>query len=382
MPTMLELLKEEQKKNEKLEKQNQSLKKRLDKMKLQPSTEVPVVKEVIKEVPVVKEVKVPDKELQNRYYLACDKNVEINRKYEDLKKKCSQLKMDKSVYVKRAADLEEQLKAMTSELEDVKAIKQKPVLVIRDLAPVKIGEWKDNLAELTRIRQENDQLYAIIHKYEAGQSEEIEQKTEEIESLKMKVSDLQETIDCCDSIVEVYQKENDELKEEIEKLKKEKEQLMMDNQVLQGKLMSKEITIRSIKDRERIPIIFEGIEHDLYEGEHKDIVLGYLKESIKNLEPYTRRYSIIKSILEANQESGKRDEIKRGVISTLRDYRGMTSSKKKELSELGFEVIGNEPHMKLVFCGDERYSISMSGTPSDASRNGLNSASVITKMVL
>lgn len=382
MATMLELLKEEQKKNEVLQKKYDSIKKRFEKKKTPPPPPKEIIKEVevVKEVRVPVEVKVPDPNLQARYYETCDKNIELNRKYEDLKKRHAQLKLDKGVYVKRAADFEKALNEANAELEEVKKKKQQPILVIRDLVPTKIGEWKDSLSELSRLREEASMLYDIIHRYEASESEEVQGLKLEIEELKLENDDLKHTFELCDGIVNEYQTENESLKAEVQTLKDEVMELRIEKQKLQGKVMSRDISITSIQDRK---LIIYGKEKDLYPGEQRDIILEYLKEAMKSADIYTRKYAVLKSVIEANPENGTRSKMKEKLKEIFKDFTGcsrISAQKARELKELGFELEFKDHHASLFLKKDNRYRVSVACTPSD--NRSLNTVSDIARVIL
>lgn len=182
------------------------------------------------------------------------------------------------------------------------------------------------------------------------------------------ITSLQETVDTCNQIVSEYENENKALKNEILQLR--------------GKVMSLNITIQSYKDREKKPIIFEGLEKDLYAGEQKDLILSILDEKLGNTDKYSRSNHIITSIINANPEVGRRKEIKRKLSDAFKDFDGwhMNKSQKDTLRDLGIEIEYTNNHMKVIFYDDDRYNMSISRTPSD-NRAGLNAAACIQKIV-
>lgn len=124
----------------------------------------------------------------------------------------------------------------------------------------------------------------------------------------------------------------------------------------------------------KVPILYEGIEDDFYPGEIKDFVLSAIKKEIANTEEKTRRYDVLKDVLDANayQAEGERraDEVKR----ILKGYGGMNPKLKKELENLGF-IFDESDHQKLKYYGDDRYIVVYASTPSDRGRGGKNNAS-------
>lgn len=196
------------------------------------------------------------------------------------------------------------------------------------------------------------------------------------DALEKRNAELESNYKYAEEVVELYSSENEQLKAEIESLKQQIQQL-------RGKLISRDITINSYKDRERKPIIFEGVESDFYPGEQKDMIRELIEQRMENLDKSTRQYAVMKSLLDANQETGNRKQIKKKLTEIFRDFKGYSSlskSQKDELTNLGFsvEVTGN--HAKITF-GDNRFVSVMSITASD-NRSGLNTVSDIARVCL
>lgn len=167
-----------------------------------------------------------------------------------------------------------------------------------------------------------------------------------------------------------------ELEKEYESIIKNLEQELIQ---AKGKIISQKITIESFKDKLGIPIIIEGCEHDLYKGEQRDLVIGLLRNAMNNSPKYTRTYKICESLLGSNIEVGERAKIKDSIYDILKSYSGMDNDTISALSELGIKVIQGRTHYKLLLSGDERYSVSISTTPSD-NKCGLNTISDINKL--
>ena len=225
-----------------------------------------------------------------------------------------------------------------------------------------VEEFNEALDELQRLRIEVGILY---------------DKNAEFESENRMLKDSAEDNE---QIVALYSAENEQLKEEIQQLKTA-------NQQLRAKTISQDITWNSYKDKTnfKTPILVQGTEHDFYPGEQKDILLEYLHEKIKNLDPYTRQYAVVKSILEANPEDGTRANIRQKLKEIFKDFKGfklLTNTQNAELRELGFTYVPcGSGHSKIYMNGDERFMVTMAGTPSDTTR-GLNQVSDIAKVLL
>ena len=240
--------------------------------------------------------------------------------------------------------------------------RNKPKLIVVDNDRELRRDYNDLYDMMERLKLENDLLYENNRKLEEENSQ------------------YKSVIDTCEELTTEYANETETLRVENEELKNQ-------NQQLKAKVISKDITINSYMDRKdrKNGIINYGTEIDLYSGEHKDIVLEILKERFKSLDPYTRQYSVIKSILEANPEDGTRADIKRTLYTSLKQYTGTDHLHKSTVSELrsiGFEIEQDLNHDKLTFNGDKRYMCSLACTPNRSSRGGLNAASDAVKIFL
>ena len=260
--------------------------------------------------------------------------------------------------------------------------------------PKFIGEMKDLYERLERLLVENE-CYRNYNK---------EAETR-IASLTQELSAAQNAIDERDMQIEYMAKSHEkELKQyediltesstEISCYEETIRELSRKIQVLEGKNQSKQIMYNSFKDKnsntnndDNNSIIIEGKEKDLYSGEQKDIILSYIKDRMANLEPNTRQFHICKSILEANKEDGTRESIRRTIFDALKKNYTLSNiprELKDKLNSIDIEIIkgsSNNPHPKLRFKGDDRYLVSISGTPSDK-RSGLNSASNVVRIFL
>lgn len=260
-------------------------------------------------------------------------------------------------------EAEESLQKLRDHTEQqIEAIKAaaKPRLIYVDVDARLRGEHYDICKEYQRACEEIESLYKITNQLQS-ENAEAENKSQYAEE-----------------IVSLYEAE-------IESLKIENEELKRTNQQLRGQIISKNITINSFKDREQKPLIFEGVEADLFEGEQKDLILDILEERIKGLDPYTRQYTILKSLVEGNKKPGSRKKLKDEIYDFFRGYQGinaLTVQQKRKMDELGFTVIHGNMHDKLLFKGDSRYMITIATTPKPSKRSGLNVASDIVRILL
>lgn len=180
---------------------------------------------------------------------------------------------------------------------------------------------------------------------------------------------------------------NDELKEYINLLESELaesktqiERLNTDLLKAKGKIMSQDITLASYKDKVGIPLIVEGKEKDLYKSEQKDLIIEIIESYMSTLNKFSRNYKICESILNANSKTGTKDNMKEGLYQIFKNYTGMTKDILSSLSKLGFSVDNDGTgHWRIKLADDERYTISVSRTPSDQ-RSGLNALSDMNKL--
>lgn len=122
-------------------------------------------------------------------------------------------------------------------------------------------------------------------------------------------------------------------------------------------------------------------EKELYQDEIKDILISLLEDNFKNnISPNTRKFHIIEDILENNSCSGLRAQFVDEIKSLLNNYQRMDSATKSGLKRLGFEIISESKHYKLVFKGDDRYTLILSKTASDH-RTGKNSVTKIKRLL-
>ena len=172
----------------------------------------------------------------------------------------------------------------------------------------------------------------------------------------------------------LHKEDNDIYENMIAETESKVQQLNMQVLELKGKLISKDITLNSYKDKVGNPIISEGEEKDKYPGEQKDFVLSLIEKHMKSVPVFTRAHSICKSLLEANPAVGYRRSIIDTILNTFKNRNFLDDRAVNTLKDIGICCRRTNTHWKLTFDGDDRYFVSVSGTPSDK-RNFLNSAS-------
>ena len=164
-----------------------------------------------------------------------------------------------------------------------------------------------------------------------------------------------------ESVLEEYSKIADDLNKEILRL--------------QTKCESYESSIASYRARVNNPVLVEGNEKDLYEGEQRDHVVAILKRSLPDIPERTRRHDVIKSIIDANPEKRTKDDLINEIAKILKSNVNMTTNVRAGLEKAGFvfrDASGTcTSHYTAYFKGDKRYKITLFATPSDC-RNTMN----------
>lgn len=87
----------------------------------------------------------------------------------------------------------------------------------------------------------------------------------------------------------------------------------------------------------------------------------------------SRKYHVLKSLLQQNIISDIPDETEKVLREILNGDGSFNKSKKKQLNDLGFEVEEGK-HYKITYKGDSRYMFTLSKTSSDF-RSNLNAVS-------
>ena len=137
--------------------------------------------------------------------------------------------------------------------------------------------------------------------------------------------------------------------------------------------------VRSFTDGdEQKSINLETPESDLYQGEQIGLILESLKAAAMSAEPHSRRRDLLDALVNSNENPGDREEILERLKEMLRQYTSMTSAVRSELEGIGFTILEDGKHYKLLFRDDTRYPFVLPKTGSDW-RGGLNAFSDLKK---
>lgn len=93
-----------------------------------------------------------------------------------------------------------------------------------------------------------------------------------------------------DKILDSFDEDMQKLQEENAQLRSQVERLEYENQGLRAKIDS----------NTKVPVLSMGTEDDFYPGEIKDLLLKTLSEKLESLPKHTRRYDVVKDIIDSN----------------------------------------------------------------------------------
>lgn len=276
------------------------------------------------------------------------------------------------------------------------------------------ARYKSALAEITKLRQNMSELEGSISKQV---QEQIEDRVRQARLPRViYVAHDQKIIDAFEELYSQHQvmsqenailyetnnriqEENDEIKnlqryydeiiqstsEERDAAIAELDELKRQIQQLEGKVMSKQITINSMVDKGNNALLIMPDEQDHYPGEAKDMILQILEEYIQYAKPTSRRHILISSVLKANQPVGVREKIMKAIKQIFgHNFTGSKSISAKDksiLSSFGFSIKNTKDHSKIYLDHDERSYVTIPYTPSDG-RSGMNTVGDIFRDLL
>lgn len=165
-----------------------------------------------------------------------------------------------------------------------------------------------------------------------------------------------------------------------DKLKAAKEKIAMlteENTTLRNKNESLQAALTASGVEENI--IIKSPVDEFFEGEQHDLLVTVLKEAAARCGGFdTRQNELINSLLENNDYIGNGRETNDVVKRVLSSGEAIGKREIAELERVGFKLVAEQNHYKIVYRGNERYWFTISKTPSDR-RSGQNNASDIIK---
>lgn len=133
---------------------------------------------------------------------------------------------------------------------------------------------------------------------------------------------------------------------------------------------------------EGLPLIFRGMENELFDGEFGLIVLNILKDHCRNLDITQRRKKILEDIISENSFYEEKDDFSEKIKKIFSKYDGMTPKIQQDLKDLRLEILDGKTHTEIRIIDESRFEVNCAKTPSDKSRVGKNIVRDIKKNLL
>lgn len=208
----------------------------------------------------------------------------------------------------------------------------------------------ESLNSQKRAREEFETKYRDLEEkrqdVEAGLNEESERIYEEARQIARREAD---------ELLAEFDEQLEELKNKIAELTDKINNLTRENEGLRYK----------INATDNLPLLCRGEEDDFYAGEVKDLVLSVLSDALKNIKEKSRRYHVVKDIIDNNDYKHLSEERAEKMKNIVKSYAGMTPKVRQELESLGCVITEGGKHYKVYYYGDPRYWDTFSKTPSD-----------------
>ncbi len=177
-------------------------------------------------------------------------------------------------------------------------------------------------------------------------------------------------------LVSMFDDSNMDMNEKLRIAREKIEELYQENVALQHRNASLQAAL-SAKAPSANSLLIAGDEKDLYEGEQHDLIISILTRYLStSCAEGTRPEELLKSILAKNSLNGAGKKIFDEVSRILSASGNLTSKDISDLERIGFSVISENTHYKLIFKDNPKYSFSFSKTPSDV-RTGRNAVADI-----
>ncbi|MGB5972387.1 MAG: hypothetical protein WBG38_03655 [Nodosilinea sp.] len=326
---------------------------------------------------------------------------QLNRQIEVQQSQLQKLSEEKE---KILTKLREEISQKAEGLEQLRARLSTQNESIRQLNS-QIGVLENQVSQLQRLNEEKERTLAELR-------EEISQKIEELEQLRASLSTQSKLIQQLNNQAEVLQSQLKQLQQLNEEKEKSLTRLYRDIEIeidtrtewheekikeceerakelerelenLNNSLQSNQNEhLRGISENNTVnSIVIKASEHDFYPNERLSILLDVLKNSLMNIRSGSRRQHIIADIIHSSDAGFPRGKIKENLQSLFRSYTGIDSRTKRALEHMGFEIVSENTHHKIIFYQDRRYIFSFSKTPSDW-RAGRNIARDLCHLIL
>ncbi|MCD7724574.1 MAG: hypothetical protein LUI12_03330 [Clostridiales bacterium] len=159
---------------------------------------------------------------------------------------------------------------------------------------------------------------------------------------------------------------NDTLENQLQTAKQKISKLTEENRNLRIQIEN----LKSVLDSSDIhnKLLTKAPTEEIFDGEQYDLVVTALNKALRSYNEDSRSKELLDAIIAANPLIGNGKVIEERLRNIL-NGENLTERDFDEMKELGFDVVSESNHYKLVFVKDKRYWFSVSKTPSDYREN-------------
>ncbi len=172
--------------------------------------------------------------------------------------------------------------------------------------------------------------------------------------------------------------ENGTLEDQLKEAKEKLHRAVMETKSLAAQNESLRQALNARDDGRRM-LIAAPID-EFFSGEQYDLVVTTLAKALRTTETNTRAYELLEGILALNDLRGEGKEVDETLKRVLSKGENVKERDLLELKAIGFEVVSDSNHYRLIYKGNDKYVITLHKTPSDA-RSGKNLVSDILKTI-
>ena len=211
--------------------------------------------------------------------------------------------------------------------------------------------YKDYIKAYKKQYKNLKEDYQIIHLYEEDNLKLREKLAEYEEHLKIKLLYIEDN--------NRLNEDNDSLRNKLEKCKTEKDNIIAEHNNIKS---TYDKLSKNYNEKSYISNI-NSKEKEFYYKEKIDIVLEVLNQNINNITDNTRKYHIIRDILDNNNISEERTNIENELKRIFNKYDRFNNRMEQDLKGIGFEVVSQNEHIKVIYKRDSRYTFQLSKSP-------------------
>lgn len=188
------------------------------------------------------------------------------------------------------------------------------------------------------------------------------------EELAIKISEIKE-----------HQEWQEVVEEEMESMSEQIKDLIRQNDALTSENMGLRAQMRDMGSQS--PILYLGGEDEFFPGEIREYILLALENEKKRTKPQTRKSDVLGDLIRSNGGvQGLAKERSRKLKSILKGYKNLSAKQKRDLEDLGFTIVQESGHYKLLYYNDKRYMATLASTPSDSKAGENNAQELIRDM--